>query len=117
MQPRHVDATADATLSQPSQSVRETRLGFMPCMQVISTDSSSTLFLRCSRAESSVSSGLSRILDTINAEGGMTFDASEPFICVNATVVRISAFSSPPDFLQSRSSTGKKILIFANMIL
>ena len=45
MQPFQVDATALATLSQSAQSVREMRLGFMPCRQVTSTFSSLTVFL------------------------------------------------------------------------
>mgnify|MGYP006321317555 CR=1 FL=1 len=65
--------------------------------------------------DSIVSRGLRRILETREALGGITLDASDPFICVKATVVRIRALSSPPLFLQIRSSTGRKIPILAKI--
>ena len=55
-------------------------------------------------------------LYTILATGGITFAASLPLICVNATVVLIRAFISPPLLLAIRSSTQPKHHILANIM-
>ena len=54
------------------------------------------------------SAGLRRRFETIEAVGGLTFGALLPFIWVKATVVRMRALSSPPDFFVSRFSTQPK---------
>ena len=69
-----------------------------------------------STADATESSGFRRRLAVIEAEGGITFGALLPFIIVKATVVRTSAFSSPPLFLQTMSSTGPKHQRFAKII-
>ena len=68
-------------------------------------------------AEARVSAGFNLILDAIVARGGMTFNALLPLIFVKATVVRKSAFSSPPLFLHIVSNSGLKHHKFANIIL
>ena len=70
---------------------------------MISTAGSLTVFSRYARAEATLSAGFRRMLDTIFASGGITFRAELPSIWVKATVVRTSAFISPPLFLPSRS--------------
>ena len=92
-------------------------LGFSPMILVIFTLSSPTTERRYSSAESMVSSGLRRMLETMEAEGGMTLDALLPFIWVKATVVRTSAFSSPPDLRHTKSSRGPKHHRLANSSL
>ena len=101
-------ATAEATLSHAGQSVSLMGLGFMPSTQRSLTASLPMTPRIYAMALSMVSAGLSRILLTMEALGGMTFEALLPCIWVKATVVRIRAFNSPPCFLHRLSSTPPK---------
>ena len=71
---------AIATFSQPSQSVLEIRLGFIPSTAVISISGLFTVFFIYSSAVSIVSIGLRRRFESIVAFGGITFAARLPLI-------------------------------------
>ena len=116
MQPFQVPAQASATICHPSQSVRETGLGSMPVSAVIFTSSSPITRRMRPVTEAMESEGFRRRFDTMEAVGGITFGAWLPRICVNATVVRSSALSSPPVFRVSRSRTQPKAQRLAKII-
>ena len=116
MQPFQVPETALQTMSQPSQSVLEMRLGSMLVRLVRWISSSPMMFRIRAMAESTESAGLSRRLETREAFGGMTLGALLPDIWVKATVVRSKALSSPPCFLVSRFSTQPKAQRFEKIM-